>query len=131
MLREDTKAELRRVFEGLRQGDATGWAALGPLTRLAAQGYDLMIDFTTEASLGAPVIVAQERAAAADLPVELTPRQAEVARALAEGLATKAIAIRLGIAPSTAKDHVAAVLAALGAKRRAEVAALLHGVKPR
>lgn len=129
MLRDEVKAELARALEGLRQGDAGGWAALEPLTRLSAQGFELTIDFTTEAMLGAPVILARERRPA--LPLDLTPRQAEVARGLAEGLSTKAIAKRLGIAPSTAKDHVAAVMAALGTKRRAEVAARLHGTKLR
>lgn len=129
MLRDEVKTELARALEGLRQGDAGGWGALEPLTRLAAQGFDLTIDFTTEAMLGAPVILARERSPA--LPHDLTPRQTEVAQALAEGLSTKAIAKRLGIAPSTAKDHVAAVMAALGTKRRAEVAARLHGAKPR
>lgn len=129
MLREETKAELARAFRGLRQDNAGGWAALEPLARLSAQGFDLTIDFTTEAMLGAPLILARERAEPV-LPHGLTPRQTEVARALADGLSTKAIARRLGIAPSTAKDHVAAVMAVLGAKRRAEVAARLHGTKP-
>jgi DNA-binding NarL/FixJ family response regulator len=130
VLKDETRTELARALMGLRQGDAGGWAALKPLTELSAQGYDVMIDFSTEATLGAPVILARERATPA-LPGGLTPRQAEVARSLAEGLSTKAIAQRLGIAPSTAKDHVAAVMAVLGAKRRAEVAGLLHGAKPR
>jgi DNA-binding NarL/FixJ family response regulator len=130
MLGDEMKTELARALEGLRQGNAGGWAALEPLTRLSAQGFVLTIDFTTEATLGAPVILARERPAPA-LPPNLTPRQAEVALALAEGLSTKAIGQRLRIAPSTAKDHVAAVMAALGANRRAQVAALLHGAKPR
>ncbi|MBL9053102.1 MAG: helix-turn-helix transcriptional regulator [Tabrizicola sp.] len=130
MLRDEVKTELARALKGLRQGDAGGWAALEPLTQLSAQGFDVTIDFSTEAALGAPVILARERIAPA-LPDALTPRQAEVARALAEGLSTKTIAQRLGIAPSTAKDHIAAVMAVLGAKRRAEVAALIHGIKPR
>jgi DNA-binding NarL/FixJ family response regulator len=130
MLKDETRTELALVLNGLRRGDAGGWAALRPLTELSAQGYDVTIDFSTEAALGAPVILARERAVAA-LPDGLPPRQAEVARALAEGLSTKEIAQRLGIAPSTAKDHVSAVLAVLGAKRRAEVAGLLHGAKPR
>ncbi len=130
MLRDEVKTELARALSGLRQGDAGGWAALGPLTRLSAQGYDLMIDFSTEGLLGAPVILARERAAPT-LPKGLTPRQVEVAHALAEGLSTKAIAKRLNIAPSTAKDHISAVLAVLGARRRAEVAAMIHAGKPR
>lgn len=130
MLRDEVKTELARALKGLRQGDAGGWAALEPLARLSAQGFDLMIDFTTELTLGAPVILARERSSPV-LPDALTPRQTEVALALAKGLSTKAIAKQLGIAPSTAKDHIAAVMFAFGAKRRAEVAARLHGTKPR
>jgi DNA-binding NarL/FixJ family response regulator len=130
MLPDEAKANLRQALDGLRRGDAAGWAALAPLTRLSALGYELTIDFTTERALGAPVILARERAELA-LPAGLTPRQAEVARALAEGLSTKSIARRLGISPGTAKDHVAAVMAAIGARRRAEVAARLHGLKRR
>lgn len=130
MLRDDIKTDLQQAFAGLRKGDAAGWAALAPLTRLSAQGFDLTIDFTTEPTLGAPVILARERFAPC-LPSDMTPRQVDVARALAEGLSTKEIARRLGIAPSTAKDHIAAVMAVLGAKRRAEVAGKLHGAKPR
>ena len=130
MLSDDTKAELRRAFVGLRNGDVAGWSALAPLTRLSALGFDLTIDFTTEPMLGAPVIVARERSEHV-LPLGLTPRQVQVARALAEGLSTKAIAQRLGIAPSTAKDHITAVMSVLGVARRAEVAARLHGTKGR
>lgn len=126
MLDDDVKTELARVLDGLCRGDAGGWPALAPLARLSAQGFDLTIDFSTEPVLGAPVILARSRPV---LPVGLTRRQAEVAGALAEGLSTKAIARRFGIAPSTAKDHVRAVMARLGAGRRAEVAARLHGGK--
>ena len=43
-----------------------------------------------------------------DLP-DLTPREAEVLVLLAEGLATKQIASRLGLSPETVKDYVQAV----------------------
>jgi DNA-binding NarL/FixJ family response regulator len=50
----------------------------------------------------------------------LTPREREVLDLLAEGLANKAIAARLGISEHTAKFHVNAILGKLGAESRAE-----------
>lgn len=50
----------------------------------------------------------------------LTPREQEVLTLLAEGLANKAIAARLGISEHTAKFHVNAILAKLGVESRAE-----------
>jgi DNA-binding NarL/FixJ family response regulator len=50
----------------------------------------------------------------------LTAREREVLALLAEGLANKAIAARLGISEHTAKFHVNAILAKLGAGSRAE-----------
>jgi two-component system nitrate/nitrite response regulator NarL len=50
----------------------------------------------------------------------LTPRESEVLQLLAQGLANKAIAERLGISDHTAKFHVNAILGKLGAKSRTE-----------
>ena len=50
----------------------------------------------------------------------LTAREREVLALLAEGLANKAIAARLGISEHTAKFHVNAILGKLGAESRAE-----------
>ena len=56
----------------------------------------------------------------AGAPAEgLTARETEVLGLLAEGLANKAIAARLGISEHTAKFHVNAILAKLGAESRA------------
>ena len=57
----------------------------------------------------------------------LTPRELEVLALMAQGLANRAIAARLGISAHTAKTHVAAVLAKLGAASRAE--AVMAGVR--
>ena len=50
----------------------------------------------------------------------LTPREREVLDLLAEGLANRAIAARLGISEHTAKFHVNAILGKLGVESRAE-----------
>ena len=51
----------------------------------------------------------------------LTPRQQEVLRLLAEGLETPEIAQRLGVAEETARNHIRALLRATGAHSRLEV----------
>jgi DNA-binding CsgD family transcriptional regulator/tetratricopeptide (TPR) repeat protein len=55
---------------------------------------------------------------------ELTAREREVLELIAAGLTNAAIAERLVIAPKTAEHHVGRVLAKLGARSRAEAAAL-------
>lgn len=54
----------------------------------------------------------------------LTAREHEVLALVADGLANKAIAYRLGISENTAKFHVASLTAKLGAATRAEAVAI-------
>lgn len=54
----------------------------------------------------------------------LSPREREVLGLMVEGAPNKAIARSLGIAVRTAKFHVAAVLAKLGARNRSEAVAI-------
>lgn len=54
----------------------------------------------------------------------LTARETEVLRMIAEGLANKEIAYRLGISEHTVKFHVSALLGKLGAGSRAEAIGL-------
>ena len=60
-------------------------------------------------------------------PEPLTPREREVLQLLAQGLANRAIGDRLGISERTAKFHVNAILAKLGAQSRTE--ALVQAVR--
>ncbi|HEY8877768.1 MAG TPA: response regulator transcription factor [Roseateles sp.] len=64
----------------------------------------------------------------AELP--LTPRQKHVLHLLTQGLSNKLIARELGVSVDTVKDHVAAVLRALGASSRTQ-AVLIATQKPR
>ncbi len=57
----------------------------------------------------------------------LTPRETEVLRLLADGLANKEIGARLGITSHTAKFHVESLLRKLGAVNRAE--AVREGIR--
>jgi DNA-binding NarL/FixJ family response regulator len=70
-----------------------------------------------DAGIAASVVRAPP-AVALDEP--LTPRELQVLALLAEGLANKAIAVRLGISEHTAKFHVNAILGKLGAESRSE-----------
>jgi len=54
----------------------------------------------------------------------LTPRELEILGMLAEGLANKNIAARLGISEHTVKTHVASILTKLDAYSRAEAVAI-------
>jgi DNA-binding NarL/FixJ family response regulator len=56
-------------------------------------------------------------------PVELTARELQVLRLLAEGASNKSIARRLDITPHTAKFHVASLVAKLGATGRTDAVA--------
>lgn len=56
----------------------------------------------------------------APLSVDLTPRELEVLRLLAEGLPNKAIAQRLGVSDHTVKFHVNSLFNKLGVQSRTE-----------
>ena len=60
----------------------------------------------------------------ADAPSELTARQREVMSLLAAGFSTDAIAARLSISVATVRNHVTAILTALGAHSRLEAVAI-------
>ncbi|MBK9710793.1 MAG: helix-turn-helix domain-containing protein [Kouleothrix sp.] len=66
-------------------------------------------------------------------PAELTPREREVLRLLAEGMSNKAIARALGVSPRTVNFHLDNLYAKLGVASRTEavLAALRQGWLPR
>jgi DNA-binding NarL/FixJ family response regulator len=55
---------------------------------------------------------------------DLTPRELEVLRLMADGLANRGIGAALGISENTVKFHVASILSKLGAQSRAEAVML-------
>ncbi len=59
----------------------------------------------------------------------LTPREQEVARAIAEGASNKEIARGLGITERTVKLHVGAVIEKLGVRDRLQIALIVNGVR--
>jgi DNA-binding NarL/FixJ family response regulator len=83
--------------------------------RAAAGGLIALAPEAVEALL-APAA----RAATAPAVEELTPREIEVLRMMAEGDGNKEIAFRLGISEHTVKFHVASILGKMGASSRTE-----------
>jgi DNA-binding NarL/FixJ family response regulator len=81
---------------------------------------DLVMDERVVATSGVPATEPLEGAA-------LAPRELEVLRLVAQGLANKEIAAELGISPHTVKYHLASVLAKLGVSTRTE--AVLLGIR--
>ena len=59
----------------------------------------------------------------------LTPREVDVLRLLARGLANKRIALELGISERTVKTHVSSIFAKLGVTDRTQAA--LYAVRER
>jgi DNA-binding NarL/FixJ family response regulator len=105
--------------------------------RLRAQvngSMDVVGEFATLAAArassldGDAILVTGTRAPASDRTYDdepeigeaLTPREVQVLELLAEGLANKAIAERLGISDQTVKFHVASISGKLGAANRTD-----------
>jgi DNA-binding NarL/FixJ family response regulator len=70
--------------------------------------------------------VAARGADSHELASSLTSRELEIVYCIREGLSNKQIAGRLGIDPSTVKNHIHSVLQKLHVRRRAQAAAMLR-----
>lgn len=95
-------------------------ALAGRITALLGDTVGIRIVGDGEA---ADVVVSIPGADAEALSQPLTGREREVVGLLAEGLSNKEIALRLGIAPDTAKFHVARVIDKLDATGRTDAVA--------
>ncbi len=94
---------------------------------LPPQASEAQIAAALHAAAADLIVLAPEglsAAPAAHPPSTLTARETEVLRMIAEGLANKEIAYRLGISEHTVKFHVSALLGKLGAGSRAEAIGL-------
>jgi DNA-binding NarL/FixJ family response regulator len=109
----------------------TGGEQLLAAVRAAASGL-----VTLDAALATQLLTRAGAGAGGALPApdaaesDLTHREREVLSLVAEGLANKAIARRLGISEHTVKFHVAAILAKLGVAGRQEATGVYRGIAP-
>lgn len=110
----------RTLFESLDHG-ADGFLA-------KSQGLDELVDAVVRVSLGEtvvappllPALVRRTAPRNGRDRAELTPREMEVLRLLAEGAGTQDMAARLEVSPNTIRNHVRALLGKLGAGTRLE-----------
>jgi DNA-binding NarL/FixJ family response regulator len=136
-----TYADDESVFAALRAGargyltkDADAEEIVRAVQRVHAG--EAMLDTSVQARLldafgGATAASAPTPApAAADLPDDLTPREAEVLALIAEGLSNTEIARRLVVSEATVKTHVNRVFAKTGVRDRAQAVryAYRHGL---
>lgn len=111
------------VLPALRVG------ALGVLGKDAAPQQ--VLDAIADVHAGRPVLPATTQAAllgsvhtgGRHVEPDLSPRETEVVRLLAEGLRNDDIALRLGIAPVTVKTHINNLFAKIGARSRYDAVA--------
>ena len=106
-------AFLRQVADVVGQGGL--WIGENLMNRL--------VDATARIAIDKPADPAESWAC------RLTPREQEVARAVAEGASNKEIARGLGITERTVKLHVGAVLEKLGVRDRLQIALIVNGVR--
>lgn len=95
-----------------------------PLRELAAvhnSGRDVRIDATEDRVIA---VVQPRRHAGFDA---LTPREQQVATVVAAGYTNQQIAVALGIALGTVKDHVHAILTKTGFETRSQLIAAWYG----
>jgi DNA-binding NarL/FixJ family response regulator len=123
---EDDPAVVR---EALAQG-ALGYVPKSSNLRVIAGALQLVLAggvYVPQQAMAAPATAATR----ADAALGLTPRQDEVLALLLAGKSNKAIGRELDLAEGTVKNHVAAVLKALGVTTRTQavIAAAKRGIK--
>ena len=86
--------------------------------------YSGKVLLSAQAAESLATIYGDREAAADELAEEITSRETEVLRMLAQGLVNKDIAARLGISDHTVKFHISSILEKLGASTRTEAVTL-------
>jgi DNA-binding NarL/FixJ family response regulator len=131
-----THADDDSILDALRAG-ARGYltkdAGIAEISRAihAAADHLALLDPVVHSRLvEAASAAARPAPAAANLPDELTPREAEVLGLVANGLSNREIASRLVVSEATVKTHINHVFAKIGARDRAQAVhyAYTHGL---
>jgi DNA-binding NarL/FixJ family response regulator len=107
-----TLSELDAYGALLREADAAmlSWALVAVANGLVALDPALALRLIPASDVTLPTPPADS----------LTPRESEVLQLIAQGLANRAIAQKLGISPNTVKFHINAILSKLDAQSRTE-----------
>jgi DNA-binding NarL/FixJ family response regulator len=108
----------------LTNGSAADLIRAGARGVLPVNASEEQIGLAVRAAAADLVVTFADATAVAATASGLTPRETEVLRMVAEGLANKEIAYRLGISEHTVKFHVSSMLGKLGAGSRAEAIGL-------
>jgi len=119
---------LRELIKGVQPVVGNG-LPLDQLAALATESRDIgniTIDYRSVPDLGYPMVVLHSETSDRGVLLELSVREIEVAKLIAEGLSNKEIAQRLGISALTVKDHVHNILEKTGLPNRAAVAATIR-----
>lgn len=125
-LSRESLAALKSVLDADRSSSKIPRRALVELGTVGDEDVVVDVDLEAQAELGVPVVVV-ERSSRPDVDTsDLTPRELQVARLVAEGLSNKQIARLLMISLATAKDHVHNVLSKTGMPSRAALAARMR-----
>ena len=116
LLKNAEPAELVGAIRSVASGDAV----ISP--RITRRMLEMFSNHLPEAGHAAPTGVDPRLA-------ELTPREVEVLRAVAEGLSNAEIAGRLFLSEATVKTHVGRILAKLGVRDRVQAVILAFETK--
>lgn len=117
-----SSAEDQHLVQAIRAG------ALSYLPKTA--GVDQVVDAVRAAARGESVLepaatarlLRELRTASADPLAQLTPRETDVLKALAQGRSNREIAKALSVSEETVKSHVSSILAKLGLADRTQAA---------
>jgi NarL family two-component system response regulator YdfI len=126
---QTTAQALRMGARAVLPAELPGPQLLAALEAVS-RGFLVAMPVEAETIVAASQIPASATNGVEELLEPLTPREQEVLRMLALGIANKEIAARLNISEHTVKFHVAAILGKLGAASRTEAVALgiRHGL---
>ena len=120
----DARSIARLLRSGVRAILSRESAADDVLSAISAAYDGLVLLSTATADRLAGVFGDQLAEVDDELSEEITSRETEVLRMLAEGLVNKDIAARLGISEHTVKFHISSILDKLGASTRTEAVTL-------
>ena len=94
--------------------------------RVVAAGEALLAPAVTRRLIGEFARLQPRPTSGPNLPAELTPRETEVLRLIADGLSNPEIAQRLVVSAETVKSHVSRMLAKLGLRDRTQAVVVAY-----